>query len=530
MEMAGVLTLRDYQLDAVQALNAALESHDRTMAVLPTGMGKTIIFANLASNWQGRVLVVAPMVQLVAQAAKKICQVTGIMPAIEQAQNWSNESFYGRSPYIVASKQTLCSKERYKRLQDISLVIVDECHLSATQQYAEFLDHFACKTVGVTATPKRHDKRAMKNIFQHCAYEMYIVDAVPLGWLVPCKANCIQLQNLNLSAVETHGKDGDFKEGQLAKALEEEKVVYEIAAVTAKEFHGEKTVVFCASVDEARKVANYLSDAYRIKADWICADKKLCSEQRRSEVLRSFTEDPDGVQIVCNVGILTTGWDFPALKHIVMARPTKSLSLYTQIFGRGTRPLEGVVDFEGSEPESRIAAILSSQKPHFRMTDLVDASMHHKLIGAVDVLGGKLGLAEQQRAAEKLKDADEARDLSDVLKEAADEIEEERQRKERERLARLKVEAEYRKLNVDPFDAFQRGGVVQKESRARMPFGSHRGRSISALDTSYLQKVIGNNWGPGWLQGAIRSELARRQKNPSIFKSVEDVNRLLLER
>jgi superfamily II DNA or RNA helicase len=470
------------------------------------------------------------MVQLLGQAAKKICQVTGIMPAIEQAHNWSNESFYGRSPYIVASKQTLCSNQRYKRLQDISLVIVDECHLSATKQYAEFLDYFNCKTVGVTATPKRHDKRAMKNIFEHCSYEMYIVDAVPQGWLVPARANCIQLQSLNLSAVETHGKQGDFKEGQLAKAMEEEKVVYEIASVTAKESRGEKTAVFCASVDEARKVANYLADVYGLKADWICADKKLCTEQRRLEVLRSFSEDPEGVQIVCNVGILTTGWDFPGLQHIVMARPTKSLSLYTQIFGRGTRPLEGVVDFPGSTPESRIAAIEGSAKPFFRMTDLVDASLAHKLIGAVDVLGGKMGLEEQQRAAEKLREATEPRDLSEVLQEAADELEKERQDQERARLAKLKADAQYVTIGVDPFDQFQRGNVVRKESKARMPFGYHKGRSISALDTSYLHKVVQNKWGPDWLRGAIHHELAARSKNPSILRSVEDVNRLLMER
>ncbi len=170
--------------------------------------------------------------------------------------------------------------------------------------------------------------------------------------------------------------------------LEATETVYEIAEVTARESGKLKTAVYCSSVAEAQLVAERLVDNYGLKADWICADQKLCTDQRRKEVLTSFQEDPQGVQFLCNVGILTIGWDFPALEHIVMARPTKSLSLYTQIFGRGTRPLEGVVDFDASTPETRLAAIAGSLKPHFRMTDLVDASMEHKIVTSVDVLGG----------------------------------------------------------------------------------------------------------------------------------------------
>lgn len=526
------MILRDYQTEAVRRVEAAFQRCRRTMLVLPTGMGKTEVFVQVAKDWQaGRVLVVAPQIELVGQAAKKIAQRTGIAPAIEQAELRSNEDEWLRSPFIVASKQTLCSSSRrYERLQDVSLVIIDECHMAATRHWTAMLEHYDCPVLGVTATPKRHDGKAMANIFEDVAYELYIADAVPEGWLVKPTTVCVQLEHLDLKSVGSkRGSDGevDFKDGELARAMEDEKVVYEIAAVTAKESGRLKTAVFCASVVEARKVANYLADNYGLKADWICGDKRLCSDARRHEVMTSFTTDPEGVQIVCNVGVLTTGWDFPGLEHIVMARPTKSLPLYTQILGRGTRPLPGVVDFAGSTPDSRRAAIAASAKPTFKVTDLVDASLQHKLIGAADVLGGTMGLDVIARAKEKLKSGQE-RDLEDVLNESQREYEE----AERRRLARVAAEAQYNRVTVDPFNARQSAtSVDRKPSKARIPFGKHKGHSVSVVPKGYLEWMLREcKYLKPWLRDAISDELAQRgAATPRAKATVDEVNQVLME-
>ena len=396
--------LRDYQTDCLEAIRFGHQEHDSIAIELATGLGKTICFTRYAKQWNQfnmfdrRAMVIAPQITLIGQAAKKIYKETGQMPAVEQADQWSNEQQWARSDFIVASKQTLCSNERYKRFSDVGLVIIDEAHYAATEAYAEVLTYFrerGAKVLGVSATLKRHDKAALGQLFDECVYQYGIQDAIADGWLVPLNVTCKQLKRLDLTSVGTantqFGKD--FNTRQLNEKLENVEVIYEIAAAVAEETRGHKTAIFCSSVEEARAVAELLEDQYSIKAGWICADTKKCSKQDREERLRSFT-DPDGLTHLANVGILTTGWDYPALECIVMARPTKSLPLFTQIIGRVTRPVEGhqnvpVVDFEGSTAITRQEAIRMSKKPYGRVIDLVDASLKHKIVTTADVLGGR---------------------------------------------------------------------------------------------------------------------------------------------
>lgn len=958
---------RDYQVDTVNACHESWSKYQSILVVLPTGMGKTVVFVEIASRWEhGRVLIIAPQIELVSQAAKKLHKHTGIMPAIEQAHNRSNESSWGRQPFIVASKSTLLSIEkkskyldkhgvaqerppqkRYERLQDIGLVIVDEAHDGLTEQFKEIVDHYrkhGAKVLGVTATPKRSDGKSLGIVYEHCAYNMDILSAIEAGWLVAPNSHCLQLQSLDLSQVRT-SSTGDFVQKELAKSLEADKVVYEIAELTAAESRGLKTVVYCESILQAQQVAGLLSDQHGYKAEYISSK---CTKDKRREVLESFTGDPDGVEIVTNVGILCldsktevltrrgwvgvdtvatgdkfaawysdgritfeagevvvrkrlpnekmavlsgsrldirvteghdfvcrtgktwfkkpardlvgkaflfpvsglaepthfewpspefdrktlviktaynlrtyngfgqdesrreakrrvdlrisrsrviqpagltdaecgflgfwagdgtnsqgrvsvaqskvypligewitetlnecrlhftqchyethtvwtlasglgggeqsirggyahlkpylqkqefawlwalteqqfdafihglwladgdhgngerntsramrldgtnqhlfeaiqevapqrgyrvsarwskngpkstkpicraslhkiseytigndrvrleskrrdetvwcvtvpsgailtrrngkvavlgncTGWDFPGLEHIVIARPTKSLSLYQQMIGRGTRPLEGVVDFPGSTPELRKQAIANSRKPHFKLTDLRDNSLQHKLVSAVDILGGSMDLGEEvdalarkmleraEQAESLLKVIDAAKEqvaaeviaavkdalastaeartpkamriakkqLSDAITRAkaalagdqrqaisdmiakANEREEELEREERERLAKQQAKAEYKRQAVDPFDQSQRGMVSQPvEGEKAMRFGKHKGKPMSQVPADYLQWAVNSDL-PTYLKGSCWAELRRRKK------------------
>lgn len=548
-----MFALRPYQYECVNAIQEAWTRHDSVMVELATGLGKTEVFTDIARTWEdGRVMVICPMIELISQAAKKILKRTGIMPDIEQGENRANESQWGRNAFIVASKQSLCTtskatgKRRYERFDDIGLVIIDEAHLSITDEYRGLFEYFKSrgktKFLGVTATAKRHDKRAMGLMYKDCPYQFGIADAVDQGWLVSALSDCIQLKTLDLSDVKikqtVNGKDFDQK--ALNEKLEATETVYEIAEVTARESGKLKTVVYCSSVEEAKLVSERLVDNYGLKADWVCGEKRRCTDQRRAEVLESFTGDPEGVQIVCNVGVLTTGWDFPGLEHIVMARPTRSLSLYTQIFGRGTRPLEGVVDFPGSTAELRKQRIAESLKPHFRVTDLVDASMEHKIITSFDVLGGKYELEVIEKAK---KDAAENKngpvDIDEALLEAKRLIEEARELEERKRRARIEARAEYNKVRVDPFDPYSRmkGGADGKSKGPVMPFGKHKGRPIADLPTGYLQFGLANWELKPYLKAAFSATVAERLGGPSQHspakamkqRSLEEINRLLLE-
>ena len=512
---------RPYQTEARIAVEDAFKHHNSVLVELATGLGKTEIFTQIAKDWcEGRCLVIAPYVQLIGQAAKKIFLRTGAQPGVEQAQNWSVETPWGRSKYVVASKDTLTSGDppRYERIRDVGLVVVDEAHLSITKKWKELLDYYrgdGAKVLGVTATAKRHDQKAMLNCYENCAYQYGIRDAVAEGWLTPAVTHCVQLESLDLSGVETsnttHGRD--FRQTQLNKLLEDSKTIMEIADVTAKETRDQKTVVYCSSIEEAKLVAERLVDNYGIKADWIASDQRRCSPERRREIMRSFQEDMDGITHVCNVGILTTGWDYPDLRNIVMARPTKSRSLYTQIFGRGTRPLPGVVDFDDSCPESRREAIKNSDKPHFRMIDLVDTSLAHKIITSADVLGGELGLDVLIKVKENILEAGQAVELDEALLEAQAQVREQKEKEERERRQAIEANAKYHKLDVNPFGKNASGSVVKKKKQgAYMTFGRFIGTHVTDVPDWYLKGCMQGKpfIAQAWLRNSIKKEVKRR--------------------
>ena len=509
-------TERPYQRDARLAVESAFQTVDSTIIEMATGLGKTEIFTQLMDRWEhGRCLVIAPQITLVSQAAKKIRKRTGTLPGIEQAHNWSDETPWGRSKFVVASKDTL-SRGRYERIKDVGLVVVDECHLSITRTWQNMLSHFladGAKVLGVTATAKRHDKRSMQNLYQGCAFQYGIRNGVKDGWLVPAETSCVQLESLDLSKVGTVGTTmgRDFNQKELNTLLERYDTIYEIADVTAKETRGLKTSIYCSSVEEARMVSDRLTDSYGIKSAWICSDTSRLPANERQEALKSFTEDPNGVTHLCNVGILTTGWDFPELQAIVMARPTKSRALYTQIFGRGTRPLAGVVDFAGSCPESRKQAIRDSDKPHFKMIDLVDGALSHKIMTSPNVMEGHFDIDVIQRAKDILKE--ESDDLDEALEEANRQVREEQMQREREEQSRIRAEAQYRKMAVDPFARNMFDPKPKKKKRgARFPFGRFKGTLIRETPDWYLFGCMNDKpkVTTPWLKKAIKNELTRR--------------------
>jgi superfamily II DNA or RNA helicase len=503
--------LRDYQQDCHAAIGQELQTHSSTLAVLPTGCGKTVVFGAVARDWShGRSLVICPQIELVDQAARKIERMTGERVGIEQAHRASCELGSYRDPYVVASKQTLMAKRngerRYKRIGDVGIVVVDEADTSITKEFSEILGHFkdrGAKVLGVTATPFRSDGKAMGQLYETCAYKMWIPQAIDLGWLVAPKAVCCQIQSLDLSEVGTKGSRGDFKDGDLARVMEQESVVFEIAEIVARESFVDgrmlRTVVYCATVDEARAVSQRLRDRHGIQSDWVCGDKRLCPAQRRKEVLAALESDDDPLTHVCNVGVLTTGWDCPNLEHIAMARPTRSKRLYTQILGRGTRPLEGTVDFADSTPLLRLAAIAASAKPHFKVTDTCDNTLEHRLCGVADVLGGEpdlVGSDGRKSVADQVADQlrrGETIDVRQAIERARAAEAKRREEEEEQRRKRQAIEsrAKYNRVEVDAMGQHGDGAVRgRKRDGFPMPFGKFKGSAIADLPTQYVRTLL----------------------------------------
>lgn len=513
---------RDYQDAALTAILREFLTHRAVMIELPTGTGKTHVFVSLASGWQiGRVLVMVPTLELIDQAAAKIFRETGVEPGIEQGKRRSNESSWGRSPFVVGCKPSLYSKDRYKRFSGIGLVIVDECHLAETAANKEMLDYFremGAYILGVSATPKRKNGKIQSSIFDVCAFQMSLADAIHGGWLCPPQAHCVQIESLDLSAVHTVA--GDFKQEELAKVMEEERVVFEIAEVVAHESGRMKTIVFCASVKEAMAVSDLLVDKYHLKSAWVCGNKNLVDDDSRQSILRSFQNDPNGIQIVCNVGVLTTGYDFPGLEHIVVARPTKSLTLYTQILGRGTRTLPNTVDFHPSTPETRKAAIAASAKPHFKITDMADNSLQHKLISVADVMGGGMEPAIIERAKVAMQRSSEPVLVDQALIDARRQLEAEQEEIARRKRARIEAKAKYRSVEVDVFDEGQRGKLVDRPKETPvMKFSKYVGKPISEVPSDFLRWCLKKcnepdaHWTVKSFKFIAMNELKRRKKD-----------------
>ena len=323
------MELRPYQNEAVEAVLSEWDDKGigKTLLVLPTGCGKTIVFSKVIEDRVkrgDRVLVLAHRGELLDQAADKIKRSTGLICSVEKAENTSIGSFFR---VTVGSVQTL---QRDKRLEAFSqdhfdTIVIDEAHHCLSDGYRKVLDHFKdSKVLGVTATPDRGDKRDLGEIFESLAYQYSIVKAIKEGYLCPIKALTIPLK-LDMSSVGV--QSGDFKAGDLGNALDP--YLYGIADEMLKYCLERKTVVFLPLVKTSQKFRDILnSKGFR-------AAEVNGESADRAQILRDFEDGK--YNVLCNSMLLTEGWDCPSVDCIVVLRPTKVRSLYSQMVGRGTR-------------------------------------------------------------------------------------------------------------------------------------------------------------------------------------------------
>lgn len=332
--MKDKMELRPYQQEAKNSVFEQWEKLNKTLVVLPTGCGKTIVFAKVTEECVRRgkrVLILAHRGELLEQASDKILKATGLRCAVEKAEETCLGSWYR---IAVGSVQSL---QREKRLAQFDpdyfgAIIIDEAHHCITDGYQKILQHFPdAKVLGVTATPDRGDMRNLGEYFESLAYEYTLPKAIKEGYLSPIKALTIPLQ-LDLSGVSMQA--GDFKAGEIATALDP--YLYQIADEMEKYCQDRKTVVFLPLVKTSQKFRDILNEK-GFQAAEVNGESK-----DRAEVLEDF--DHDKYNVLCNSMLLTEGWDCPSVDCVVVLRPTKVRSLYSQMVGRGTRLNPGKED------------------------------------------------------------------------------------------------------------------------------------------------------------------------------------------
>lgn len=329
------MELRPYQQEAKQAVFHEWDTGNlKTLLVLPTGCGKTVVFAKITEECVRsgeRVLILAHRGELLEQAADKISKATGLKCAVEKAEDSCIGSWYR---VVVGSVQSLMREKRIGQFTSdyFDTIIVDEAHHCISDGYQRVLQHFdQAKVLGVTATPDRGDMKNLGSFFDSLAYEYTLPQAIKEKYLSPIKALTIPL-TLDLSGVSVQA--GDFRAADIDTALDP--YLYQIADEMAAHCANRKTVVFLPLIKTSQKFRDILnSKGFR-------AAEINGNSDDRAAILSDF--DAGRYNVLCNSMLLTEGWDCPSVNCIVVLRPTKVRSLYCQMVGRGTRLCDGKDD------------------------------------------------------------------------------------------------------------------------------------------------------------------------------------------
>lgn len=385
------MELRPYQEAARQAIHTQWNSGvQRTLLVLPTGTGKTIVFAAVvedAVRAGRRVLILAHRGELLDQAADKIRRSTGLASAVEKAESSCLGSWYR---VVVGSVQSL---QRPQRLEPFphdyfGTIVIDEAHHAITDGYRRVLDWFPeADVLGVTATPDRGDMRNLGEVFGSLAYEYKLTEAIRDGFLCRIMAQTLPLK-LDISTVGMSG--GDYAVGELGGALDP--YLDQIAAEMEKHCRDRKTVVFLPLIKTSQKFRDMLN------AHGFNAAEVNGQSADRAEVLADF--EAGKYNVLCNSMLLTEGWDCPSVDCVVVLRPTKVRSLYSQMVGRGTR--------------------LSPGKKDLLLLDFLWLTDRHELCRPADLICEDRAVAQQM--TDNLAAAACPEDIEDAAKQAGEDV------------------------------------------------------------------------------------------------------------
>lgn len=351
--------LREYQRNAsIAAVRAFTDKKaNNGLLILPTGAGKSLVIADIASKLDGPLLILQPSKEILEQNFAKL-----------QSYGCWDASIYSASVgYKDINRITFATIGSVMNHMDdfahFKNVMIDECHYvnSKAGQYKKFLESADRRVVGLTATPYRlcsYQGGSMlkfltitkPRIFSDVLYFCQISDLLGKGYLA--NLHYYDCTKLDMSKVRPNSTGADFDEKSLK--LEYERVGFkdQLASTTVRVLHPKNGVprngvlVFTRFIDEADVLVK------RLKS--VCINAAIVTgetpKKEREDILAQFKSGR--IKVVANVGTLTTGFDYPELDTVILARPTKSLALYYQMVGRAIRPCKGkegwIVDLGGS--------------------------------------------------------------------------------------------------------------------------------------------------------------------------------------
>lgn len=360
MDKIGNITLRHYQRDAVQNTLHCIKTYDNnSLIVLPTGAGKSIVVAAVAGAVEGNILVLQPSKEILEQNMKKLALY------VPEEQIGVYSASFKRKEVRKYTFATIQSVYKVPELfEGTDLVLIDECHLvnqkKESSMFARFLKAIGNPvTIGLTASPFRNVQgyanvqgivssvttlklinRMNPRMWNRVAYHINSEQLVEEGFLVPLKYYSRTLYSHQRIPLNKSRSDFDLEAFSALILPHEEKIVISINEARK---HRKAVLVFCSSLEQAERMSKV------VKQSAFVSGKTKAKE--RDRIINEFKDGT--IQVVFNVGVLTTGFDFPELDCIYLLRPTRSLSLYYQMLGRGVRTAPGkkdcvVIDYSGS--------------------------------------------------------------------------------------------------------------------------------------------------------------------------------------
>jgi superfamily II DNA or RNA helicase len=351
--------LRPYQDECVTAIDQGWGEHIRRQLItLPTGAGKTVVFAHQIAHQPGRSIVLVHRDELVVQTIEKLVAAGADPAAIGVVKAERNEV---GAHIVVASIQTLSRPTRLAHLvPDFATVVVDEAHHARARSYMRVLTYFGCfredgpLLLGFTATPDRADGSSIAEVFEACVFSRSTLELMNQDYLCDARALTIHARALDLAAV--HTRQGDFCVGELETALLRANAPNLVLNAYQEHAEGRKGLVFTPTVSLAAATTERFREA-GIAAELLTGGTPLGERHAMLERFRAGV-----TRVLCNCAVLCEGYDDPTVEVIIIARPTKSRALFAQMVGRGLRLHPGktdcvVIDVAGNAGRHDIASV-----------------------------------------------------------------------------------------------------------------------------------------------------------------------------
>ena len=331
------MLLRPYQEVAVSDACKALDKHNNTLVVAPTGAGKTIMLSALVGKRHKkgkRVLVLQHRDELVSQNKEKFERVNPLISTSivnGTVKHWEGDA-------VFSMVQTMSRDRNLRDRPLFDMVVIDEGHHAAAPTYTKVIDAVLkdnenAEIVGFTATPNRGDGKGLRSVFNNCAHQIELATLIREGFLVRPKSFVIDLGvGEQLDNVTKRGKEYDMEE--VAAIMDRQVINDRIVSEWTEKASGRKTVVFCSTVSHAEHVCDSFINS-GVKANFVTGET---DKDERAQMLHDL--EFGDLQVIVNVAVLTEGFDAPPVSCVILTRPCSQKGTMVQMIGRGLRILD----------------------------------------------------------------------------------------------------------------------------------------------------------------------------------------------